>query len=59
MWALPTNPASACLPARPPAARAGLGQNTLLLYNSILALPLMAAQLFLGTNEIAVGGRAV
>ena len=35
------------------AATAGLEQNTLLLYNNVLALPLMAGFLLLGTHEAA------
>jgi hypothetical protein len=32
--------------------RAGMNQSTLLLYNNVLALPLMAAYLLLATNEV-------
>jgi hypothetical protein len=40
-------------PARNPLLCAGLNQSSLLLYNNVLALPLMAAFLLLATNEAA------
>ena len=51
---LPPSCPAALPPALPPAPLlVGLAQNTLLLYNNVLALPLMAAFLLLATNEAA------
>lgn len=58
---LPSRLLAVLLPRRPPQhppplrlrRPAGMGQSTLLLYNTLLTLPLMAAYLVLGTNELA------
>ena len=48
-----TSPERLPLAAAAAVAAAGLEQNTLLLYNNVLALPLMAGFLLLGTREVA------